>query len=105
MENDGYRQQKAAQQEEPTYLDFSEAEAAAAREAAARAAAGQTSAAQPSQGGAPEREQAMAKIQAIQQQVDALEKEVRHFMVHLHHIIYGTGHSCSIARINVQFQR
>lgn len=73
METEGYRQQKAAQQsEQPTFLAFSEASAAAAREAAAREAAEQRTQ-------VSARDQALAKIDGIRQQVDGIEKEVQPF--------------------------
>jgi len=75
METEGYRQQKAAQQpDEPAFLAFSDADAAAAREAAAREAAEQRTQ-------VSARDQALAKIDGIRQQVDGIEKEVQPFPI------------------------
>jgi hypothetical protein len=78
METDGYRRQKAEKQAEPEYLDFTQEDAAAARQAAAREAAKQRYEALP---GMPAQGQVIKAIQAIQQQVDGLEKEVRFIVI------------------------
>ena len=75
MENEQYRQQKAAEQPEepaePAFLAFSEADAAAARAAAAKEAALQKTQ-------VSVRDQALSAIEGIRQQVDGLEQQVLH---------------------------
>ena len=121
METESYRRQKADEQPQQAFMDFSPEEAAAAREAAVHeeahrkaAAAGQTplpAAAKPhasapakaAQGpqaasaALPPREAAMAAIERIRHEIDDLAKQVQSLSDSKesdHNLHIGLKHSC-----------